>query len=213
MSGVTDSLIKLASQVSASPTEREMDVLLATGRADDDRADGDGDQRLGRQGGVADRRAGRDHHRRRAHQGEDREHHAESGPPSARRRSRRHRRWFSGRDERWAHHDARAGRQRSHRDRDRFGGQGRSVPDFHRRGRRLFVRSAHRADGAEDRRNQLRRNARNGVEWIEGDAVALGRVRQEIWRHFRSAQQLQREPRNHRQRRNHEHGKRRRPRH
>ena len=31
MSGVTDSLIKLAKQVSASPTQREMDVLLATG--------------------------------------------------------------------------------------------------------------------------------------------------------------------------------------
>ncbi len=31
MSGVTDSLIKLARQVSSSPTERELDVLLATG--------------------------------------------------------------------------------------------------------------------------------------------------------------------------------------
>ena len=31
MSGVTDSLIKLAREVSAMPTEREMDVLLATG--------------------------------------------------------------------------------------------------------------------------------------------------------------------------------------
>jgi len=31
MSGVTDSLIKLARQVSSSPTDREMDVLLATG--------------------------------------------------------------------------------------------------------------------------------------------------------------------------------------
>jgi len=31
MSGVTDSLIKLAREVSSSPTEREMDVLLATG--------------------------------------------------------------------------------------------------------------------------------------------------------------------------------------
>lgn len=31
MSGVTDGLIKLAKQVSSSPTEREMDVLLATG--------------------------------------------------------------------------------------------------------------------------------------------------------------------------------------
>ncbi len=31
MSGVTDSLIKLAKDVSAAPTEREMDVLLATG--------------------------------------------------------------------------------------------------------------------------------------------------------------------------------------
>jgi aspartate kinase len=30
MSGVTDSLIKLARDVSPSPTEREMDVLLAT---------------------------------------------------------------------------------------------------------------------------------------------------------------------------------------
>ena len=31
MSGVTDGLIKLAKEVSSAPTEREMDVLLATG--------------------------------------------------------------------------------------------------------------------------------------------------------------------------------------
>ena len=31
MSGVTDSLIKLAKDVSPTPSEREMDVLLATG--------------------------------------------------------------------------------------------------------------------------------------------------------------------------------------
>ena len=31
MSGVTDSLIQLANQVSARPSEREMDVLLSTG--------------------------------------------------------------------------------------------------------------------------------------------------------------------------------------
>ena len=31
MSGVTDNLIKLARQVAPNPTEREMDVLLATG--------------------------------------------------------------------------------------------------------------------------------------------------------------------------------------
>src|SRR4029079_13757935 len=31
MSGVTDSLIKLAREVAPNPTEREMDVLLATG--------------------------------------------------------------------------------------------------------------------------------------------------------------------------------------
>ncbi len=31
MSGVTNKLIELASQLSDSPTEREMDVLLATG--------------------------------------------------------------------------------------------------------------------------------------------------------------------------------------
>src|SRR5450432_4228118 len=31
MSGVTDSLIKMAKEVSQNPSEREMDVLLATG--------------------------------------------------------------------------------------------------------------------------------------------------------------------------------------
>ncbi len=31
MAGVTDNLLKLASEVSSSPTKREMDVLLATG--------------------------------------------------------------------------------------------------------------------------------------------------------------------------------------
>ena len=57
MSGVTDNLIKMARQVSHTPAEREMDVLLATGEQTDDCAHSHGHQRTGEKGGLADWRA------------------------------------------------------------------------------------------------------------------------------------------------------------
>ena len=80
MSGVTDSLIKLAKEVSAAPTEREMDVLLATGEQTTIALTAMALNALGQKSDFAHRRAGGNHHRRRSYKGEDREHHPEADP-------------------------------------------------------------------------------------------------------------------------------------
>ena len=84
MSGVTDSLIKLAKDIMPLPSEREMDMLLATGEQTTIALDGHRAARARRSGGFADRRAGGHRHRRRPHQGQDSEHHAQEGPRAAR---------------------------------------------------------------------------------------------------------------------------------
>ena len=56
------------------------------------------------------------------------------------------------------------------------------LPDFHRRRRRLYLRPAHRDERAQNPGDFLRRDARNGQQRLEGDAVALGRVRKKIRR-------------------------------
>ena len=78
MSGVTDNLIKLAKEIMPLPSEREMDMLLATGEQTTIALTAMALHALGHAGGFADRRAGRHRHRRRSYQGEDSEHHAES---------------------------------------------------------------------------------------------------------------------------------------
>jgi aspartate kinase len=58
------------------------------------------------------------------------------------------------------------------------------VPDLHRCGRRLYGGPAHRAGRAQIGGNFLRRNAGIGRVGRQGDAIALGRIRQEIRRAF-----------------------------
>ncbi len=55
MSGVTDNLIKMARELTPLPNEREMDMLLATGRTNDHRPDGHRAARAGGAGHFADR--------------------------------------------------------------------------------------------------------------------------------------------------------------
>ena len=103
-------------------------------------------------------------------------------------------------------------RLRPHRHRHRRRPQGRCLPDPHRRRRRLHLRPADRPQRPQAARNLLRRNAGNGLVRLQGHAVALGRVRQEIRRRLRSPLLPQRQPRNPRARRTSQHGKRRHPR-
>ena len=62
------------------PSEREMDMLLATGEQTTIALTAMALHAHWRPGGVADRRAGGHRDRRRAYQGEDSKHHAETGP-------------------------------------------------------------------------------------------------------------------------------------
>ena len=71
MSGVTDNLIKLARQLAPDPTERELDVLLATGEQTTIALTAMTPQRHGRKGGFAHGRAGRNSDRRAPHQGKN----------------------------------------------------------------------------------------------------------------------------------------------
>ena len=152
MSGVTDGLIKLAKDIVPLPSEREMDMLLATGEQQTIALTAIALHALGRAGGFADRRAGGHRHRRRPHQGQNSQHHAEESPRAAQRGQRRHRRRFSGRDARRPDHHA--GPRRFGFDGHCAGrrAQGRSLPDLHGRGRRLYRRPAHRAGREEARR-------------------------------------------------------------
>ncbi len=65
----TDELIELAAEVSATPSPREMDMLLATGRAGIGRPDGDGHPGPGRAGRQPHGRPDRHRDRFDAHQG------------------------------------------------------------------------------------------------------------------------------------------------
>ena len=87
MSGVTDGLIKLAKDIMPLPSEREMDVLLATGEQQTIALTAIALHALGRPGRFADRRAGGHRHRRRPHQGQNPQHHAQEGPRASERRA------------------------------------------------------------------------------------------------------------------------------
>ena len=120
---------------------------------------------------------------------------------------------FQGETTRRPHHHARPRRLRPHRHRPRRRDQGRRLPDLHRRGWRLHLRPAHRPDRAEDRRDQLRRNARNGLAAARRSCSrAPSSSPRNSASSSKSAAQLQQQPRNHRERRNRRHGRRRRPR-
>ena len=182
----TDDLIAKAAEITASPSAREMDMLLATGEQISIALTALAIQELGEKavsltgpqiGIVTDstHRKARiksiDTRRLRealeagnvvvlaGFQGVD-----ELGDISTLgpRRERHHRRRRCGRDE------AR-----------RFRGD---VRDLHRRGRRLHDRPAGRARRAQDGRHQLRRDAGDGEHGRGCDALAIDRVRQEVRR-------------------------------
>ncbi len=184
MAGVTDGLIKLARELSPQPNEREMDVLLATGEAERERADRDGRERARRQGRLAQRRGGRDRDRWRAHEGENLAHFAAANQRAAGRGLHRDRGRLPGPEPGGRDHDVRPGRLGFDRDRAGRGVEGGRLPDLHRRRWRAHLRSAGRPRREQDRRNRLRRTARDGGRRFQGDAVARGRVREKIWRRF-----------------------------
>ena len=78
MSGVTDNLIKMAKEIMPLPSDREMDMLLATGEQTNHRADQHRSPCTGSIRDFADRRAGGHRDRWRPHQGKNQEHHAPS---------------------------------------------------------------------------------------------------------------------------------------
>ena len=80
------------------------------------------------------------------------------------------------------HHDPRPGRLRHHGRRPGRRPRGRRLRDLHRCRWRLHDRPPRRARGPQDRPHQLRRDARTGQPRRRGDALAVGRVRQEIRR-------------------------------
>lgn len=71
MSGVTDGLIKLAKDIVPLPSEREMDMLLATGEQQTIALTAIALHAIDLPGGFDDRRAGGYRHRRRSHEGEN----------------------------------------------------------------------------------------------------------------------------------------------
>ena len=74
MAGVTDELIKLAHEMSPHPTERELDILLATGEHAAAALIAMAVNALGGRAISVDRRAGGNFNRSQSHQGPDREH-------------------------------------------------------------------------------------------------------------------------------------------
>ena len=77
MSGVTDNLIKLAKEIMPLPSEREMDMLLATGEQQTIALTAIALHALNIPGGFADRRAGGHLDRRRSYEGKNPQHHAQ----------------------------------------------------------------------------------------------------------------------------------------
>jgi aspartate kinase len=84
MSGVTDGLIKLAKEIMPLPSEREMDMLLATGEQTTIALTAIALHALAVPAVSPDRSAGGNCHRRSSYQGEDPKHHAQTSPQPAR---------------------------------------------------------------------------------------------------------------------------------
>ncbi len=182
MSGVTDNLIKLAKELMPLPNEREMDMLLATGEQTTIALTAIALQALGVPAVSLTGAAGRHRHRRRPYQGQNQEHHPQTGPRAPQRRQRGDRRRFPGPNPGRPDHHPGPRRLRFDRHRPGRRSQGRPLPDLHRRGRRLYRRPAHRARRPQTGRDFLRRNARIGRLGRQGHAIPLGRIRQEIRR-------------------------------
>ena len=137
----------------------------------------DGDPRPRPRGDLAHRLAGRDRHRHRARQGEDRRHPREPHPRGARRGADRARRRLPGRLDGPRHHDARP-RRLGHDGRGaRRSARRRRLRDLHGRGRRPHGRPADRPERAQAARGQLRRDAGDGRLGRARAPAAVGRVR------------------------------------
>ena len=152
------------------------------GRAGQRRPDGDGDPGAGRPGDQLHRGPDRHRHRQLPHQGPDPEHLDRADGPGARRGQDRHRRRLPGGRRELQHHDPRPGRLGHDGRGPGRRARGRRLRDLHRRRRRLHDRPPDRPRGAEDRPDQLRRDARAGQPGGGGDALAVDRVRQEVRR-------------------------------
>ena len=145
MSGVTDGLIKLAKEIMPLPSEREMDMLLATGEQTTIALTAMALHALGMpavsltgaQAGIVTDGV---HTKAKIQNITPKQVHEllDNG-------QRGHRRRVPGPDARRPDHHAGPRRLRPDRHRAGRGAQGRPLPDLHRRGRRLHGRSAHRA--------------------------------------------------------------------
>ena len=161
MGKTTDGLIDLAHQVSPDPERPRVRHAPLDGGADRVRARRDGDPRSRPGGRLVHRLAGRDHHGRRPHEGEDPRDPRRPGQGGARRGQDRARRRLPGL---LARHDGRddARPRRHRRDRRRARGRPRRrLRDLLRRARRLHRRSrASSRTRASCRRSRTRRCSR-----------------------------------------------------
>ncbi len=137
----------------------------------------DGDPRPRPQGDLAHRLAGRDRHRHRARQGQDRRHPREPHPRSARQGADRPRCRLPGRLDGARHHDARPGRLGHDSRRARRRARRGCLRDLHGRRGRPHRRPADRPERAQAARGQLRRDAGDGRLGCARAPAAVGRVR------------------------------------
>ena len=182
MGDTTDDLLELAAKITDKPPAREMDMLLSTGEQVSVALMAMAIHSLGHKavsltgaqiGVKTDGTLPQGPHQ------VDRD-----GPAAeaARRGQHRHRRRLSGDRRRLQHHHARPRRQRHDGRRPGRRAAGRCLRDLHRRGRRLYDRSARRARGPPRQPHQLRRNAGAGQPGGRRDAQPQHRVRQEVRR-------------------------------
>ena len=170
MSGVTDGLIKLAKDIAPLPSEREMDMLLATGEQQTIALTAIALHTIGipavsmtgAQAGIVTDGV---HTKAKIHNISPKQVHEKSQG-----RQCRHCRRFPGRNRCRPNHHARPRRFGFDGDCAGGGAQGRPLPDLHGRGRRLHHRPAHRAEREKTAGNFLRRNARTRQPWRESDA-------------------------------------------
>jgi hypothetical protein len=180
MSGVTDGLIKLAKDIAPLPSEREMDMLLATGEQQTIALTAIALHTIGvpavsmtgAQAGIVTDGV---HTKAKIHNITPKQVHEllnagnvviVAGFQGETRRPDHH-----ARPRRFGFDGHCAGRR----------AQGRPLPDLHGRGRRLHHRPAHRAEREKAAGNFLRRNARTRQPRREGDAEPLGGICQKIW--------------------------------
>jgi hypothetical protein len=155
MKGVTDNLIDMAKSLMPVPSEREMDMLLATGEQTTvallaialQSMDIPAASLTGAQAGIVTDSV---HSKAKIRNITPKKIHAMLDAGNVNRRR------VPGRDERGPHHHAGSRRLGPHGDRAGVGAQGRPLPDLHGRRRRLHQRPAHRANGEKARGSFVR---------------------------------------------------------